>query len=349
MQALAAGTIAAALLFPGCGSPKQDSDRDAAEKLRLSVPVEVAPVSTGVLTVDRAYSASLEGEEQAHIVPKLSERVSGIHVRVGQPVSAGQLIVSLDKSGSSSQYFQSEAAYRNAEKNLVRMKSLFAEGAISQQTLDGSQTAYDVAHANFAAARSVVQLTTPIAGVVTAVAVSMGDLAQPGLAVATVARIDHMKAIFSLNEVDVAALSVGQAVEIVSDARPGLAVRGKIAEIARSADVRSRSFEVRALFANTPDRWFRPGMFATVRLRIASGGALLSVPNNAIQTDGQTSRVFVVKDGRAFLRRVRTGFTDGERTGITDGLLATDTVATVGVNNLRDSTMVIPAFHANSH
>jgi multidrug resistance efflux pump len=105
------------------------------------------------------------------------------------------------------------------------MKSLYAEGAISLQTLDATQTAYDVAHANFVAARSVVELTTPIAGVVTAVNVNLGDLAAPGVALATVANIDRMKAIFSLNESDVAALAIGQSLNITSEARPDLNVR----------------------------------------------------------------------------------------------------------------------------
>ena len=74
-----------------------------------------------------------------------------------------------------------------------------------------------------------------------------------------------MKAIFNLNETDVTAIAIGQKVSITSEARPDLSVEGSIVQISRSADVRSRSFEVKALFANTPDRWFRPGMFAESR------------------------------------------------------------------------------------
>jgi membrane fusion protein (multidrug efflux system) len=342
-RAAAACGIVIIIMTAGCGSPKADPVQSDAEKMKLSVPVEVATVQTGILAVDRTYSASLEGEEQAHIVPKISERVAGVHVRVGQTVAANQLIVSLDKAGASSQFYQAQAAYRNAEKSLERMKSLYAEGAVSLQTLDGTQTAYDVAHANFVAARSMVQLVTPIAGVVTALNVSIGDLAMPGVTVATVAKIDRIKAIFSMNEVDVAAITVGQGVEVVSDARPDLTVKGNIVEVSRSADVRSRSFEVKALFTNTHDRWFRSGMFASVRLRITSKAPVMNVPNIAVQTDGVTSRVFVLKDGRAFLRAVRTGITDGERTAILEGVLPNDTVATLGVNNLRDSSLVVPA------
>ena len=221
------------------------------------------------------------------------------------------------------------------------MKSLYAEGAVSLQTLDGVQTQHDVARANYVAARSMVELTTPIGGVITAVNVNIGDLTSPGTPIATVAQIGRMKAIFNLNESDVASLAIGQKVSISSEARPDLSVQGTILQISRSADVRSRSFEVKAMFTNTPDRWFRPGMFARIRTRIASGTGALIVPSVAVQTDGITSKVFVVNNGRAYQRLVETGMTDGERTVVLRGLSPADSVATVGVNNVRDSSYVI--------
>jgi membrane fusion protein (multidrug efflux system) len=329
--------IAAVALLAGCNAQKTDP---AAANAKLTVPVQVAPVDKGILAVSRSYSATLEGEEQANIVSKISERVASVHVHVGTNVPANQLILTLDKTGASSQFYQAEASYRNAEKTLERIKSLYAEGAVSLQTLDGTQTAYDVARANYIAARSVVELTTPIAGVVTAVNANIGDLTAPGMSLATVAKINRMRAIFSLNETDVTAIALGQKVNIASEARPDLSIAGNIVQISRSADVRSRSFEVKALFTNTPDRWFRPGMFATVSLQVSSREVVIMVPNTAIQTDGVTSKVFIVKDGRAYQRAVQTGMTDGERTAILQGILPTDSVATVGVNNVRDSSYV---------
>jgi membrane fusion protein, multidrug efflux system len=333
-------------LLAGCGSHKDETSQSASDNSRLVVPVNVATVQKGPLSVERAYSATLEGEEQANIVPKISERVAKIRVQVGSVVPENHLILSLDKSGASSQFYQAEANFRNAEKSLERMKSLYSEGAISLQTLDGTQTAYDVARANYVAARGVVELTTPIAGVVTAVNASVGDLTVPGATLATVAKIDRMKAIFNLNESDVTSLAIGQKVTITSEARPDLSVQGSIVQISRSADIRSRSFEVKAMFTNTKDRWFRPGMFAKVRLKISSGEGTLSLPNVAIQTDGVTSKVFVVSNGRAFQRLVEVGMSDGERTVILRGIVPTDSVATVGINNVRDSSYVTVAQQA---
>jgi len=340
--------VVLAALIAGCGPQKSNSGQPDGTDPRITVPVEIAAVKKGTLAVDRSYSATLEGQEQANIVPKISERIAAVHAQVGMTVPANTLMLTLDKSGASSQFYQAEANFKNAEKSLERMKSLFAEGAISQQTLDGTQTAYDVARANYVAARSVVELTTPISGIVTAVNANIGDLAMPGTALATVAKIDRMKAIFSLNETDVTALAIGQKVGIASEARPDLTVEGNIVQISRSADVRSRSFEVKAMFPNTKDRWFRPGMFVKVRLKITSVAGMLLVPNVAIETDGVTSRVFVVKDGRAYQRIVDAGTSDGEWTEIRKGLLLTDSVATVGINNVRDSSYVVVAHQSGT-
>jgi RND family efflux transporter MFP subunit len=223
------------------------------------------------------------------------------------------------------------------------MKSLYAEGAVALQSLDGAQTAYDVAKANFDAARGAVDLTTPIAGVVTAVNVSLGDLTTPGEVLVTAANIDRMKVTISLNENDVTNVALGQEAVIYSEARPEAKVRGKIIQLSKSADVRSRSFEVKALFPNTADRWFKPGMFVKVTLNVSPPGTQIAVPSAAVQTDGVSSRVFVIRAGRAYQVSVDAGVTDGERTAILRGLAENDTVATVGVSNLRDSSLVTVA------
>ena len=332
--------IAGLLLFGagGCGAGHDNAPESTLPP--QVVPVETALAERSQLGVTRLFTGSLEGEEQAGIVAKVSERVTAIPVRVGVRAKRGDVMVELDRSGTSSQYYQAEAAFRNAQKSLERMKSLYAEGAVALQSLDGAQTAYDVARANFDAARSAVVLTTPIAGVVTAVNCSLGDLTAPGQVLVTVATVDRMKVTFNLNETDAANVAPGAPVTVSSEARPGGDRAGKIVQLAKSADVRSRSFELKALFPNTPDRWYRPGMFVKVTLAISPPGSPLIVPNAAILTDGVDHRVFVLRGGRAFRQPVTVGMTDGERTVILSGLAEHDTVATVGINSLRDSMLV---------
>jgi hypothetical protein len=50
--------------------------------------------------------------------------------------------------------------------------------------------------------------------------------------------------------------------------------------------------------------------------------------------------VFVVNNGRSYKRTVVVGVTDGEHSQILSGIALRDTLATVGMNNLKDSTVV---------
>jgi len=330
------------LTLLGCGSQKKEEPNasNGPEISAAIVPIEVAVAEWRNISVSRTYSGTLEGEEQANIVAKISERVTGIAIHVGEAVVAGQVTITLDKSGASSQYYQAEANFKNAEKTLERMKSLYAEGAISLQTVDGTQTAYDVAKANFDAARSTVELTTPIPGVVTAVHVSVGDISLPGSVLATVAKIARMKVIFNINETDVPNLSIGQRVQVYSESTSDVKADGHIVQLSKSADIRSRSFEIKAIFPNTSNRWFKPGMFCRVTVELSPRQKTLVVPNAALQSDGVTNRVYVVRKGRAFQRVVQVGVTDGQNSEILQGLADRDTVATVGVTNLKDSSVV---------
>ena len=340
---VAAGCVLTIFIFgAGCGPAKNppSGDGKGGNAPAQVVPVGAARVERVNLTVTKVYSGTLEGEEQANVVARISERVTGLKVHVGETVRAGQVTVLLDKGGASSQYFQMQANFTNQEKSLERMKSLYKEGAVALQTLDGTQAAYDIARANFEAARSNVELTTPIDGVVTAVNVSLGDLTTMGQVVVTVAKINKMKVTFDINETDVTNVSLGQQVTVSSENSQASQVEGKIIQLSKSADIRSRSFEIKAMFSNTADRWFKPGVYVKVNVGVSPHDKELVVPNPAIQSDDTGSQVYLIRNGRAFRRQVRLGVSDGERTAVLDGLAEGDTVATVGVNNIHDNGYV---------
>jgi membrane fusion protein, multidrug efflux system len=331
------------LWLAGCGSrsgEKSQKTGDAAAVGIQIVPVQVAVAARKNLAVTKTFTGSLEGEDQANIVAKISERITGINIHVGESVPAGHVAMNLDKSGTSSQFYQAEANFKNAEKTLERMKSLYNEGAVSLQALDAGQTAYDVARANFDAARSAVELTNPISGVVTAVNVNTGDLATPGAVLATIANIHRMKIIFNINETDVMDLSLGQKVWVHSEAGSGGRLEGRIVQLSNSADIRSRSFQIKALFPNTPEYRFKPGMFCKVDIDLTPRVDALVVPNSAILSDGLANRVYLIRKGRSWQRVVQPGITDGEYTEIVQGLADHDTVATIGLTSVKDSSHV---------
>jgi len=327
------------MLISGCGK-KEETNENAKLSVSDTIAVQTAAIEKNILHISKFFSGNLEGEEQANIVSKIPERIIALKVKVGSHVRAGEIIVVMDKSGASSQYYQAEAGFLNAGKDLERMKALYKEGAVSQQMLDGTQTQFNIAKANFEAAKSTVELTTPISGVVTAVNSSVGDLATPGIPIVTVASIGKMKIIFNAGEIDASSLAVGQYVDVFSEIKPNLIQKGRIIQLANSAEIASRSFEVKALFPNTGDRWFKPGMFAKAKLELSSSKGFFLISNSSIVITGEEKGVYVIENGKARYQKVELGMSDGNKTEVLSGPNANDMIVTLGANNLKNGSPV---------
>ena len=306
-----------------------------------TISVESYSVATRELAISKTFSGTLEGEEQANIIAKIAERIMSIKARVGDYVKTGDVLIELDKSGAQSQFYQAQAVFLNAQKDFERMKNLFNEGAVSRQALDQAQTGYDVAKANFEAAKSTVEITSPISGVVTSINVSIGDLANPQMPLATVANISRMKAKFNVGESDVPNFFVGQAVQIFSEMKPDVIQAGKITQLSNSANVQSRTFEMQAIFSNTKDRWFKPGMFCRVNVNLKTKKDALVIPLAAVVKLNNADGVYLINDDKSYYKSITTGITDGKFIEVTSGLKAGDKIVTLGMNNLKDGTVVV--------
>ncbi len=335
------GLIFSVAIIQSCGKKAQENPQTDKTKFTDTISVEAAKVESRELSLSKSFSGTLEGEEQANIISKIPERIMQINVKVGDYVSAGKVLFVLDKGGASSQFYQAQAAYLNAQKNFERMQNLLKEGAVSQQAFDGTQTQYDVAKANFEAAKSTVEITSPLSGVVTAINVNIGDIANPAIVLATVANIGKMKAKFNVGESDVPGFYVGQPVQIFSEIKPDVIQAGKIFQLSKSANIQSRTFEIQAMFSNTQDRWFKPGMFCRVNVDMKLNKNTLAIPISAVVSDNNNVGVFLINDNKAYFKNITSGSNDGKYVEVTSGLKVGDKIVTLGMNNLKDGTVVI--------
>ncbi len=329
------------IVVQACGEkPKEINTVDKTTYVD-TISIQAQLVETRELALSKTFSGTLEGEEQANIIAKIPERIMKIKVKVGDYVKSGSVLFELDKGGASSQFYQAQAAYLNAQKNFERMQNLLKEGAVSQQAFDGTQTQYEVAKANFDAARSTVEITSPISGSITAINVNVGDLANPQMPLATVANIGRMKAKFNVGESDLPSFYVGQSAEIYSELNPDVVQTGKIFQLSKSANIQSRTFEMQAVFTNTKDKWFKPGMFCRVKVNMKSNKDALVIPFSSIIQINNTDGVYLIVDGKAKFTPVTSGINDGKFVEITSGLKAGDKIATLGMNRLENGTVVV--------
>ena len=64
------------------------------------------------------------------------------------------------------------------------------------------------------------------------------------------------------------------------------------------------------------------------------------IPVAAVRTEGDVSRVFVIKDGTAHEQLVQLGLLENDMIQVKQGVVEGDMVATSNLNNLRDGALV---------
>lgn len=328
------------VLIVGCSNKQEQEKLKENEVLNQTVPVNVTVVKQKNLSEDKTYSGSLEGIEQADIVAKIAERIVEIDKKVDNYVNQGETVIELDKTGPSSQFLQAQANFENAEKNLKRMQALYDAGAISQQQLDQTQTAFDIAKANFDAAKSTVILTSPISGVITNINVNEGDWVNPGMDMATIAKINRMIIKFYVNENEIQDIHSGDKTTVWSDSKPDLKITGRVTEIAKSASSDSRTFQVKAEFPNNSDKWFKPGMFVKVNVTLSTKKDVIAIPNESILHLDNKNLVYVIKNSKPVEKEIKAGMTDGNFTEVMNGITDGDSLITAGMENLTDNSIL---------
>jgi len=201
----------------------------------------------------------------------------------------------------------------------------------------GARTAFEVAEADFIAAKGAVELSSPIDGVVTDISVNLGQQAPMGVPIATVAATQKMRMTIYVVAAEINLLKVGQEAKVRIDSGDSLTAR--ITELASSADPETRLFRVELEIDNSSGA-LKPGMFARAQIVVADLRQTLVVDNSAVFFDEGIPKVYIVQGDTAYARSIELGPGDGRRTQVLSGLEQGQAVVVVGKNNLRDRTPV---------
>jgi len=314
------------------------NNQDTVKKERPAVAVEATVVGLSDEEIVKTYTGTLEGEKQTVIRAKIAEAVDTVHVREGQSVKANQVFISLDKSGPSSQYQQERSLYENAKKNYKKMEYLFGEGAVSESQFDAAKTQYEVNKAGFEAAAQLVEVQSPIDGVVTSLKVSKGDFLGPGQELATVATVDRLRVKFGVNAADIGSVAPGTVVT-VSSGGATQTVEGIVQSVARSADPVTRTFQVEIVLDNS-EEVFKPGVFVRIDVPLKQLTAVIVAPRQAVIARLWGEAAFVVSNGVAHEREVKIGADLDGRIVVLSGLNVGDTLVTLGQDYLQEGTKV---------
>lgn len=310
------GTVAVRVVQATADRPQPPTVEEV--RVEQGVPVTVAPVERGALAIWREYSGEVSGVREAVVRARTGDQVSDVLVEVGDAVREGQVLVRHAGEATAARIRQAEAARRQAESTMNRMRPLHEAGAISEQEWDQVVTAYELAEADLAAVRDVAVLTSPLTGTVTEVLVRPGMIPSPGDPLVRVADLSGFVVRARINAADAAAIREGQPARLPNGAT------GAVQRIALQADPATRLVEIEVAFPK--ESGLIAGTLATVQVQIAEREDAIWVPRAAVR-DG---RVWVVEGGIARSRAVTTGLEDDARVEILDGLQAGEQVVVEG-------------------
>ncbi|NJO34020.1 MAG: efflux RND transporter periplasmic adaptor subunit [Rhodospirillales bacterium] len=230
----------------------------------------------------------------------------------------------------------------------ARNATLAKSRNVSQTVADQART--DLALAESAVALAEVQLSkltirAPFDGRLGFRSISEGAYVQAGNPLVHLEKIDKLKAAFSIPELYLTRLEIGQTVSVATDAAPSESADAVITAIDPLVDEASRSIRVRASFDNSTAR-MRPGMLARIAIKGQAREAVM-VPEAAIVPNAGSAALFVADGEKARSVTVKTGRRIDGLVEIVDGLSGAEKVVVAGANRLQDGAAIAVTPAAN--
>lgn len=328
-------------LMSGCGGDQAATTADE------RVPVLVARVARTDMQRVRAYSGTVEGIRQATLYARIPEIVSRVHAEEGARIRSGQPLISFDEAGPNSAVPQARAVAEDAKRNYDKYERLFTQGAVSERERDAVRTAYEVAQADYDAARDRATLNAPISGVVTDIYAKVGRQPGVGEALALVAAIDTARVVLDVSVYESREFQRGQVATVRSELDTTMVLTGWVDQVSTSADPESRTVRVELLVPN-PEHRLVPGMFVRAEITLETRAQVVSIPRDALVYRESGMAVFVVRDSIVELLPVTIGIESGAIVEVASGLSGGEEVVILGQHNLQRGTLVRPVADSTS-
>ena len=290
----------------------------------------------------------------AHVSPRISGKIVAVRASLGDSVSAGQSLATLDSvelGEALGRYHQSKTKLALAQSNMERIRNLVEKKIAARKEILQAETDYKMAQTELHTdeerlslygvsisdlkrdnhKKPLLPVRSPIGGTVTEKHAIVGELSDPSKSLYTIADLSSVWVVVDINEKDLAKIHRGQSASVAVGAFPDLKLKGRITYIADLVDQSTRTVKARVEVAN-PGRKLKPEMFATVELALATDAPpVLAVPEDALQDLDGKKVLFVAENETEFAaRQVQPGRTAGGMVEIVSGLKEGENYAVKG-------------------
>ncbi len=329
----------------GCGS-----DSNAANRKE---PIKSAPVLVRLATVEHTDAdlpvraiGKLEAKEEFRLSFKTGGIVDRVFVDEGRQVEKGQLLATLSLTEIDAQLAQARNGFDKADRDLQRVKNLFADTVATLEQLQNATTAWEVARAGLDAAafnRKYSQIYAPSNGRILRRLADDHEQITSGTPVVIMAGYDKGWIVRSgLADRDLMRIKAGDSAKIEFDALPGRFITGIVSEIGAAPNPVNGTYEIEIRLGPSTDRLVT-GFIGKISITPSLIKPMSLVPIEAlVEANGTSGFVFAPAPDEKSARKVPVivSYVHEGKAGILGDLPGIRTVITAGATKLSDGAVV---------
>lgn len=282
------------------------------------------------------------------LYPQFSGQLKALHVAVGDQVSRGDLLATLDDNGLSQQLNQLIVQEALAKTTFERQEKLWNQNI-------GSELQYLQAKAQYEAQKSLTQQLTeqldkskiyaPFSGTIDAVLAEAGTVVNAGMSpVFRLVNLSNMYLKADVPERYLKDVNAGKKV-IVNFPVLDLEIQSKIRSVGRYINPDNRTFSIEVALPKNP--LIKPNLTAQININDYTSPQALLVPQSVISENAAGQQyVYTTRYDQerskslAQKQIVSTGKTEGDFVEIVEGLVAGDTVIAEGARSVKDGQSI---------
>lgn len=362
--------LAASIILASCGNKNDKSAQAGGAPQVKEYKTLTLQLKSATLNTD--FPASIQGQQNIEIRPRVEGYIDKIFVDEGAVVKAGQPLFKISAPEYEQQVRTAAASIKSAQASVStaklavnKVRPLVEKGIISKYDLESAQYTYESALATLAQANASLvnakvnlgytTVTSPVNGVVGSIPFRLGSLVSSGTAepLTTVASIGNVYAYFALNEKMLlnltdtdTGLSFAEKIKkfpevslLLSDGTT-YDQKGRIETVNGLVNTETGSVNIRARFPN-PKGIIRSGSSATVRIPKQVKDGLLVPQSATFELQDKMFAVVVGKDGKTKNANIKVlENTAGNYYVVTEGLKAGDQIVLEGVAALKEGSEI---------
>jgi membrane fusion protein (multidrug efflux system) len=283
----------------------------------------------------------VESDKNVLVSPEVPAKVVRIYVKVGQRVSKGQLIASLDGSTASSQIAELEGALSLAKTNFDKQAKLWKQNIGSEMQYLQAKNQYENLQKSIQTARTQLgkySLRSPINGTVDEIMANEGELvgSMTGGPVARIVNMSDITIKASVSERYLGKIKVGQIVKVAFPSI-NLEMEDKVSAVGNVIDADNRTFTITVTPTKNQSS-LKPNLLALITAYDFEYKEAISVPTKLVRTDGDKYFVYTIKSNGS-KKTVEKRYIEIQKqfpseTIIKSGLKPGDLLITQGVNSV---------------